>query len=156
MEREADQKIRSDIREQAMAGLLDANPLEVPTSLIHQEAHSMQHEAMRNFGIEDHDQAPPIDNFTEGAEKRVKLSLLIRQLVDDNNIALDAGRMRERVEQLCAGYENADEMVTTYLSSPQVMERIEPMVMEEQAVEWIIENGVEKQKKIGFKEYMKP
>ena len=47
-------------------------------------------------------------------------------------------------------------MVTTYLSSPQVMERIEPMVMEEQAVEWIIENGVEKQKKIGFKEYMKP
>lgn len=156
MEREADQRKRDDLREQAMTGLLEANPIEVPTSLIHQEAHSMQHEAMRQYGIEDHDQAPPIENFTEGAEKRVRLSLLIRQLLDDKKIELDAGRMRERVEQMCAGYENAEDMVTTYLSNPQFMARVEPVVMEEQAVEWIIENGVEKKKKIGFKEYMKP
>ena len=156
MQREADQKLRNDLRDQAMTGLLDANPIEVPNALIQQEAHSMQHEAMRQFGVEDHDQAPPIDNFREGAEKRVRLGLLIRQLVADNNIELDAGRMRERVEQLCAGYENAGEMVTTYLSNPQAMAQIEPMVLEEQAVEWIIENGVEKKKSIGFKEYMKP
>ena len=156
MERESDQRMRNDIREQAMNGLLEANPIEVPKSLIHQEAHSMQREAMRQFGIEDQDDAPPLDNFTEGAEKRVRLSLLIRQLVDDNNIELDAGRMRKRVEQICAGFENAEDMVTTYLSDPQVMSRIEPMVMEEQAVEWIIENGVGKKKTIGFKEYMKP
>ena len=155
MEREADQKLRNDIREQAMNGLLDANPIEVPKSLVNQEAHSMQHEAMRQLGIEDHDQAPPIDKFIEGAEKRVRLSLLVRQLVDDNDIELDAGRMRARVEQLCAGYENAGQMVTTYLGDPQIMSRIEPMVMEEQAVEWIIENGVEKKKTISFKEYMK-
>jgi trigger factor len=156
MEREADQKTRSDVREQAMTGLLDANPIEVPNSLVQQEAHTMQHDAMRQFGIEDHDQAPPIDEFTEAAEKRVRLTLLIQQLVTDNKIELDAGRMRERVEQICAGYENSEEMVANYLSNPQVMERIEPMVMEEQAVEWIIENGIEKKKKIGFKEYMKP
>jgi len=156
MEREAGQKIRNEVREQAMAGLLEANSIEVPKSLIHEEAHTMQHDAMRQFGIEDHDQAPPIDNFNEGAEKRVRLSLLIRQLVDDNGIELDADRMRERVEQICAGYENAEEMVTAYLGNPQVMERIEPLVMEEQAVEWIIENGVEKKNKISFKEYMKP
>ncbi len=156
MHREADQKLRNDIRDQAMNGLLAANPIEVPNALVHQEAHSMQHEAMRQFGIEDHEQAPPIDNFTESAEKRVRLSLLIRQLVDDNHIELDAERMRKRVEQLCAGYENAGEMVTTYLSDPQIMARIEPMVLEEQAVEWIIENGVEKKKPISFKEYMKP
>ena len=156
MEREAEQKKRSDIREQAMAGLLEANPVEVPVSMIDQEAHSMQHEAMRQFGIEDHSQAPPIDNFKEGAEKRVRLSLLIRQIIDDNNIEVDGVRLKERVEQLCAGYENAEEMVATYLGNPQIMSQIEPMVMEEQAVEWIIKNGKEKQKKISFKEYMKP
>ena len=156
MEREWDQKVRSDVRDQAMAGLLDANPIEVPNSLVHQEAHSMQRDAMRQLGIEDHDQAPPLDDYTEGAEKRVRLSLLIQQLVADNKIELDAGRMRERVEQICAGYENSEEMVANYLNNPQVMSRIEPMVMEEQAVEWIIENGIEKKKKIGFKEYMKP
>ena len=116
----------------------------------------MQHEAMRQFGIEDHDKAPPIENFTEGAERRVRLSLLLRQLVDDNNIELDAGRMRERVEQLCASYENAPDMVSSYLGNPQLMAQIEPLVMEEQAVEWIIENGIEKKKSISFKEYMNP
>jgi len=156
MEREAEQKVRNDVREQAMTGLLEANAIEVPKSLLQQEAHSMQHDAMRQFGIEDHDQAPPIDNFTDSAEKRVRLSLLIQRLVKDNGIALDASRMRERVEQICAGYENAEEMVTAYLGDPQVIARIEPLVMEEQAVEWIIENGVEKLKKISFKEYMKP
>ena len=156
MEREAEQKVRSDIRDQAMSGLLEANPIEVPNSLIQQEAHSMQHEAMRQFGIEDHEQAPPLDDFTEGAEKRVRLSLLIQQLVADNDIVLDAGRLRERVEQICAGYEDSGAMVTNYLANPQVMSRIEPMVMEEQAVEWITEHGVETNKKSSFKEYMKP
>ena len=116
----------------------------------------MQHDAMRQLGVEDHEQAPPIDEFSESAEKRVRLSLLIQKLVEDNNIELDAGRLQERVEQICAGYENAEEMVQNYMSTPQVMERLEPMVTEEQAVEWIIENGVEKKKQISFKEYMKP
>ena len=156
MKREADQKKRNDVREQALTGLLDANPVEVPRSMVHQEAHSMQHEAMRQYGIEDHDQAPPIDNFMEAAEKRVRLSLLIRQVIDDNDIEVDAVRLRERVEQLCAGYENSEEMVATYLGNRQVMSQIEPMVLEEQAVEWIIQNGKEKKKKISFKEYMKP
>jgi len=156
MEREAEQKKRTDIRDQAMAGLLEANPVEVPVSMIEQEAHSMQHEAMRQYGIEDHSEAPPIDNFKEAAEKRVRLSLLIRQVIDDNNIEIDGVRLKERVEQLCAGYENADEMAATYLGNPQIMSQVEPMVMEEQAVEWIVENGKEKQKKISFKEYMKP
>jgi len=156
MERESDQKLRNDIREQALAGLLEANPIEVPNSLIHQEAHTMQHEAMRQFGIKDQDQAPPVENFSEGAERRVRLSLLIGQLVEDNNIEIDAGRLRERVEQLCASYENAAEMVTSYLGNPQMMAQIEPLVLEEQAVEWIIDNGIEKKKSISFKEYMKP
>jgi trigger factor len=156
MEREAEQKVRNDIREQALTGLLDANPIEVPKSLVQREAHSLQHDAMRQLGIEEHDKAPPMDEFTESAEKRVRLSLLIQKLVEDNNIELDAGRLRERVEQICAGYENAEEMVQNYMSTPQVMERLEPMVTEEQAVEWIIENGVENTKQISFKEYMKP
>jgi trigger factor len=156
MEREADQKVRNDIRDQAMTGLLEANPIEVPNTLVHQEAHRMQHEAMAQLGIEDKDKAPPLEEFNKGAENRVRLSLLLQQLVSDNKIELDADRMRERVEQICAGYENSEEMVAQYLGNPQVMSRIEPMVLEEQAVEWIIENGIEKKKKIGFKEYMKP
>ena len=156
MDREAAQRIRTDIREQALTGLLDKNPLEVPKALIHQEAHSMQHEVMRQYGIEDHSQAPPLENFVESAEKRVRLGLLIRQLIDDNGIEVDAGKLKARVDELCAGYENAEEMAQTYLSNPQIMQQIEPMVLEDQAVDWIVQNGKEKSKKIGFAEYMKP
>lgn len=160
MQREANQKKRSDVREQAMTALLEANPLEVPGSMVHQEAHSMQHEVMRQYGIEDddhsHEHAPPIENFTEAAEKRVRLSLLVRQIIEDTNIEVDSVRLKDRVEQLCAGYEDAEAMVATYMSNPQIMAQIEPMVLEEQAVEWIIANGKEKKKKVSFKEYMKP
>jgi trigger factor len=156
MEREADQKVRADIRDQAMSGLLEANPVEVPKALMHQEAHTMQHEVMRQYGIEDHDQAPPIDNFLENAERRVRLSLLIHQLIDDNDIHLDPERVRARVEQMCAGYENAEDMVNMYLGNEQIMSQIQPMVLEDQAVDWIIENGKATKKKVGFKEYMKP
>ncbi|MDX1406108.1 MAG: trigger factor [Woeseiaceae bacterium] len=156
MKRESDQKVRNDLRDQAMSGILKANPIEVPSSLVHQEAHRMQEEAMRQLGIEDRDKAPPVSEFHDGAENRVRLSLLVQKLVSDNNIELDRGRLRERVEQICAGYENSEEMVAHYLGNPQVMSRIEPMVLEEQAVDWIIEHGKEKKKPIGFKEYMKP
>ena len=156
MEREVEQKTRADIREQTMAGLLEANPVEVPVSLVQQEAHSMQHEAMRQLGVEDHADAPPITDFLENAEKRVRLGLLIRHVVDDNNIQVDAERMRARVATICAGYENAEEMANTYMNDPKIMEQIEPMVMEEQAVEWLANNGVEKTNKISFKKYMNP
>jgi hypothetical protein len=36
------------------------------------------------------------------------------------------------------------------------MAQIEPMVLEEQAVDWIVKNGKETSKKVSFKEYMKP
>ncbi len=114
----------------------------------------MQREAMQRMGLEDADQAPPLDNFSEGAEKRVALGLLLRQIIVDKELKVDEAMMRARVDEMCAGYENAEDMANMYLSNPQVMQQIEPMVIEQQAVEWIIENGKTKAKKISFKEFM--
>jgi trigger factor len=154
MRRESEQKVKNDVREQVMSGLLDANPMEIPQTLKHQEMHSMQHEAMRRMGVEDHDQAPPLANFSESAEKRVRLGLLIRQLIADHNLSLDEARIRAHVEDMCAGYENSDEMVDLYMNNPQVVQQIEPMALEQMAIEWIIENGKMKTKKVAFSEYM--
>ena len=156
MEREAKQKIDGDIREQVMNGLIEKNPIDVPQALVHEEMHSMQHEAMQRLGIEDHDKAPPMENFKEAAGKRVRLGLLLRQVIADNNITADEAAVRARVEEMCAGYENADDMVNMYLGNPQVMQQIEPMVVEQKAVEWLLENGKAKKKKVSFKDYMNP
>ena len=156
MEREAKQKIDGDIREQVMNGLIEKNPIDVPQALVHEEMHSMQHEAMQRLGIEDHDKAPPMENFKDAAGKRVRLGLLLRQVIADNNIAADEAAIRARVEDMCAGYENAEDMVNMYLGNPQVMQQIEPMVVEQKAVEWLLENGKAKKKKVSFKDYMNP
>ncbi len=154
MEREAEQRVLAEVKEQALNGLLDANPIEIPKALQDQEIHALQHEAMRRLGIEDHDKAPPAENFAEAAERRVRLGLLVRQLISDNNLTTDPDLVRKQVEEMCASYENVDDMVAMYMSNEQVMAQIEPMVLEDQAVEWLIEHGVAKTKKISFQEYM--
>jgi len=154
MQREAEQKVKNDVREQVMESLLANNPLDIPQTLRQQEAHSLQHDAMRRLGIEDHDQAPPIENFFEAAEKRVRLGLLLRQVIADKDLKADEPRLRAHVEEMCASYENSDEMVEMYLSNPQVMQQVEPMVVEQMAIEWLLENGKVKNKKISFKDYM--
>jgi trigger factor len=155
MEREARQKVKGDIREQVMAGLLAANPLDIPQTLKHQEAHSLQHDAMKRMGIEDHDQAPPIENFNEAAERRVRLGLLLRQVIADNDLRADDTRVRGYVEEMCAGYENAPQMVDMYMSNPEILKQVEPMVVEEVATEWLLENGKVKRQTINFRASMR-
>ncbi len=154
MDRESSQKSKSDLREQVMNGLLESNPLEIPNTLKHDEMHTLQREAMQRLGLEDAEQAPPLDNFSEAAEKRVALGLLLRQVIVDKELKADEAMIRARVEELCAGYENAEDMVSMYLGNPQVMQQIEPMVIEQQAIDWIAEHGKSKTKKISFKDYM--
>ena len=154
MEREARQKVKSDIREQVMEGLLEANPLEIPQTLKAQEMHSMQHEAMHRMGIEDHSQAPPIENFAAAAEKRVRLGLLLRQLITDEKIELDEERLRAHVEEMCAGYESSDEMVDMYMQSPDIRKQIEPVALEQVAIDWLVEHGKSKTRKVSFTDYM--
>ncbi len=154
MEREADQKTKNDLREQVMNALVEANPIDIPQALKHREAHSMQHEAMQRLGIQDHDQAPPVENFSEAAERRVRLGLLLGQVIADQEIRADEPQLRERVEEMCASYENAEDMVEMYMSNPQLMQQIEPMVVEQMAVDWLMENGKVKTKTVSFKDYM--
>jgi len=154
MEREAKQKVDGDVREQVMEGLIGKNPIDVPQALVHEEMHTMQHEAMQRLGVEDHDQAPPMENFKEAADKRVRLGLLLRQLISEKNISVDEAALRGRVEEMCAGYENAEDMVKMYMSNPQIMQQVEPMVVEQKAIDWLLENGKVKSKKVSFKDYM--
>jgi trigger factor len=156
MEREAEEKVKSDVREQLMTALLEKNPVEVPQTLKHQEAHTMQHDAMQRMGIEDHDQAPPISNFEGMAEQRVRLSLLVSQLISQEKITVDDAMVREHVEKLCASYDNSEDMVNLYLSNPQIVQQIQPVVLEQQAFDWLLENGKSSTKKVGFTEYMNP
>ncbi|MEO1203339.1 MAG: trigger factor [Pseudomonadota bacterium] len=154
MEREAADKVRNDVRDQLMRALVEANPIEIPNTLKHQEMHAMQHDAMRRLGIEDAEQAPALENFAEQAEHRVKLGLLIRQVIADNEITLDQDSLRSHIQSMVAGYENPDEMVEMYMSNPQILQQIEPMALEQKAIDWLLDNGTVKSKQVAFTDYM--
>jgi len=156
MRREANDRVRADLKEQAMKGLLETNPIEVPKSLVEREMHSMQHEAMHRLGIEDHAKAPPIENFREAAERSVRLGLLLRQLIEDVGLRVDPERVRRKVEDICSSYEEPEAMAASWLGNREMLARLEPIVLEEQAVDWLVEHGDSSSRKVGFKEYMKP
>ncbi len=154
MGREAEAKVTADVREQIIDGLIETNNIEVPQTLIHQEMQALQRDAMQRMGIEDPEQAPAMDNFTDLAEKRVRLGLLIRQLIVDQSLTVDEVKVRARVEEMCAGYENADDMINMYMSNPQIVQQVEPMVLEQQAIDWLLENGKVSDKKVTFSKFM--
>jgi trigger factor len=154
MRREADAKINADVREQVIDALIEANKIDIPQTLKHQEMHAIQREAMQRMGIEDVEQAPPLENLAELAEKRVRLGLLIRQLIVDQGLTVDEQKVRARVEDMCAGYENAADMVSMYMTNPQIVQQVEPMVLEQQAIDWLMDNGKITAKKVAFAEFM--
>jgi trigger factor len=109
---------------------------------------------MQRMGIEDAEQAPGLENFAEAADKRVRLGLLLRQVISDQKLTVVAENVRAHVEKMCASYENPENMVNAYMGSPQIVQQVEPMVLEQQAVDWLMENGKNKVKKVTFQEYM--
>ena len=154
MEREVNQKIMQDIKSQVMEGLLDKNKIQIPNSMKSNEILNMQKESMRQMGIEDEKKMPPAENFSDMAEKRVKIGLLVSQFIEDNSIKLDEGKVKERIREMCSGYQEPDLMIEQYMSNQQAMSQIQSIVLEEQAIDLISSIGREKIKKISFNEYM--
>jgi len=154
MVRESEAKVKHDVREQVMDALLEAHPIDIPQTLKQREMHSLQHNAMQRLGIEDHDKAPAIENFEELGERHVRLSLLLGHLITDLKLSVDEAKVRERVEEMCASYEDAEDMVDMYMGNPEIVQQIQPMVLEQQAIDWLLENGKTTTKKVTFSEYM--
>ena len=147
-------KQRSDIKQQVLDQLLQYNSLDVPQSLVGEEAHNMQHEAMRRMGVEDHADAPPRENFMPAATRRVQVSLLVQEFIRQEGIEVERDRVEAKMRELFAGYDDSDGLVANYLSDPKFLRQIEPMVLEDQAIEALRAKGTDTSEKIAFKEYM--
>ena len=154
MKRELSHKINQDIKNQVMQGLLDKNDIPVPISMKNNEVKNMQKESMRQMGLKDEKDMPPAENFTEMAEKRVKLGLLISKYIEDKALKVDQEKVKKHIEDMFAGYQEPDKLIEQYMGNQQIMDQIQSMVLEEQAFELIAKEGKEKSNKISFSEYM--
>lgn len=154
MERELKERLKTETKNRALDGLLKLNRVEVPNALVEEEIKVLQTEAMRRMGIEDPDQAPPRTNFEDAARRRVELSLLVQQLIQENDIKLDRSRLEERIAELVSPYEKADEVAQIYRSNRDLMAQLEAGILEDQVVDFILEHAKTKRKTVSFKEFM--
>lgn len=149
MERELEQRTFAQLKERVMDAMLAANAIQVPKILIHDEA-----EALRKMALS---QMPkgrqiemPLGEFEERAERRVKLGLLIGEVVAKNGIRLDQGRVRERIQLHAQSYEDPQEVMDFYYSNRGHLAAVENVVIEDQVVEWALGQLKVEDEPVGF------
>jgi trigger factor len=152
MSKELEARINNEIRQNLMKFLKDKNTIEIPEVMIHQEAHAMQKDWMNRSGIEDHEQAPPLDDFNEIAKERVHLGLLVSKLVQSKEIKLDPDKVKTKLDELSKTYPNPEEIRKMYEQSSQLMDQLKSLVMEDQVIDWLIERTEFQKKEMEFKE----
>ena len=152
MEKEKESKIKNDLRINLMKYLRENNKIDIPAVMIHREAHAMQKDWMRQSGIEDEDKALPIENFEEIASERVHLGLLVNQLVISRELKLDDDKVKTKLEDMTNAYPNGDEIRKMYEQTPELMDQLKSMVMEDQVVDWLSERSTYTEKEIEFNE----
>ncbi len=153
MEREMAETIRSNIRRQVLDQLLEINPVELPQSLMDEEVEHMQREAAARMGG-DENALPPREPFEEQARRRVGLGLLIAEVLRSNAIELDQARLEARAIELAAGYAEPQTAARAYLADTRARAQLEHIVLEDQAVDYLIEQGTVTDQPIRFRELM--
>ncbi len=158
MEREADGKVRNALKQQAMDALLEQNSIEIPQAMVKQEAQALLEQTRANLAQSGHksNMELPVDLFEDQAKRRVSLGLLIAEVVKANEIKLDEERVRARVEEVAQSYEQPQEVIDYYYSNQQQLAALQNLVMEEQVVDWVLEQAQVEDEPTSFDALMNP
>ena len=161
MARELKNATKNRIKTQVMDGVLAVHgDLQVPKALISQEIDALRNQQMQQFGALAEKLNPadilPDDLFRDNAERRVKLGLVLNELISSEEIKADADKVRETLEEMAASYEDKEEVINWYMSQPQQLQQIEGIVIEEQVVEKLLEKSKVSEETLSYKEVMSP
>lgn len=144
LEREVKRRIQSRLKERVMNVLIETHPIEVPKALVEQESAQLAENAKRDFaarGMQTKDL--PIESawFGEQATRRVKLGLIMSELVKTKELHAKPEQIRAIIEDFAASYEDPSEVVSWYYSQPQRLAQAEALVIEDNVVEWVVGNA---------------
>jgi trigger factor len=155
LERELKQATNTMLKTQLIDQLLKAIPeLEIPEGVVRDEAASMAAQMIQSQG----QQVDPelvqklVEPFMDQAESRVRAGLLMGELAHQNEIRIDSSKVREAIEMAASTYEEPAEVVQLYYNNQQLMNQVESSVLEEQVVDWVLENAKVTPKEMKFQE----
>jgi trigger factor len=154
MKRELAEAVRARVKKQVMDGLLAANPLELPKTMVETQVRELQIDAARRMGAQDASQIPPPEQFQEAARRRVALTLLIGEVVRMSELKVDQPQVQSRLEELAQQYPDPAQVMQQFRTNPQLRRQLEAAVLEDQVVDWIVERARTSDKSSSFKELM--
>jgi len=141
MERELNQNIKSNIKQQVIDGLVEVNELEVPAALAKGEVDVLREQAMQRFGGQmDPKNMPqlPDEMFEEQAKRRVKVGLLLGEVIKTNKLEADDARVKDMIETMASAYEDPSEVVSHYMNDEKLSQQMKDLALEDQAIDFVL------------------
>ncbi|GLS90019.1 trigger factor [Psychromonas marina] len=157
MQRELTQVLKNGAKDVVLTALVEANELEVPKALVEGEVDVLRKQAMERYAQQmDPNNLPelPAELFSEQAVKRVKVGLLLGEVIKTTELKVDQDKVTALIASAASAYENPTEVIEYYKNNKEMMQNMENVALEEQAVDFIIEKAKVSEVNKSFDEVM--
>ena len=158
LEREVKFRVMARNKASVMDALIKTAELEVPNGLVAGEVERMIESAradLKKRGVKDAESAPiPAEVFQPQAERRVRLGLVVGELVRSNNLQARPDQLQAHIEEMAQSYERPAEVVRWYLGDRQRMAEVEAVVVENNVANFVLERAKVTDKVVPFDELM--
>ncbi|HLU00485.1 MAG TPA: trigger factor [Burkholderiaceae bacterium] len=158
IEREVKARIQARTKGNVMDALAAACTFEVPKALVKNDAEgrvSAAREDLKQRGVPNADSLPiPVEAFEAESERRVRLGLLVSELVKSADLQAKPEQVRERIEEFAQNYEQPAQVVAYYLADRQRRAEIEAVVLEDNVVDHVLSKAQVTEEQVSFDEIM--
>ena len=158
LEREVKYRLLGRNKQAALDALVSRAELDLPNSIVQSELDRMAQgarEELKQRGIKDADKAPiPDEVFRPQAERRVRMGLVVSEVVRMHNLQATPDQIKAHVEELAASYEKPAEVIRWYYSDNRRMAEVEAIVIENNVTSYVLSLVKPKVKEVSFDELM--
>ena len=158
LEREVKFRLLARNKSAAMEALVAKAELDLPQSIVQSEVDRLKEGAradLKQRGIKDADKAPiPDDIFRPQAEQRVRMGLVVAEVVRANDLHAKPEQIRAHIEELAASYERPEDVTRWYYGDNQRLAEVEAVVIESNVAEFVLSKAKVTDKAISFEELM--
>ncbi|MBX3642905.1 MAG: trigger factor [Rubrivivax sp.] len=158
LEREMRMRVLARNKGAVMDALIKSSTLDLPNALVSSELERLMasaREDLKKRGIKDADSAPlPQELFQAQAERRVRLGLVVAELVRANNLQAKPEQLQAHIEEMSQSYEKPAEVMRWYLSDRSRMAEVEALVIEKNVTDFVLSKAKVTSKQLAFDELM--
>jgi trigger factor len=152
MERELGRRLRTLLKEKVMDALLAANPVDVPSAVVQQEAETLK----KQTEVQTPGNERTRESFMDDAKRRVQLGMVLAEVAKISALNVNPDMVKSRIEEMAKDYDDADEFIRYYMSNNELLRGVETLVMEDAVVDWVAEQATVTTSNSSFDEVMNP